>query len=163
MELFHGPTFAFKDVALQFLGNLFEYFLRRKNEGKVGLERETLTVVGATSGDTGGCVGYLSPLPSSLGNLTIFVRTRAAIYGLRSKQDISIFILHPKNRISPIQEAQMTSVTDENVFNVALEGTFDDCQVSLAVSFFLPLPVDIEIYPAPPIGYRQGTFLRPHF
>ena len=55
---------------------------------------------------------------------------RAAIYGLRSKKDISIFILHPKNRISPIQEAQMTSVTDENVFNLALKGTFDDCQVS---------------------------------
>lgn len=54
---------------------------------------------------------------------------RAAIYGLRSKRDISIFILHPKGRISPIQEAQMTSVTDENVFNLAVEGTFDDCQV----------------------------------
>ena len=53
LELFHGPTFAFKDVALQFLGNLFEYFLKRKNVGKVGAERETLTVVGATSGDTG--------------------------------------------------------------------------------------------------------------
>lgn len=53
LELFHGPTFAFKDVALQFLGNLFEYFLQRKNKGKVGADRETLTVVGATSGDTG--------------------------------------------------------------------------------------------------------------
>lgn len=55
---------------------------------------------------------------------------RAAIYGLRSKKDLSIFILHPKNRISPIQEAQMCSVTDDNVFNIAIEGTFDDCQVS---------------------------------
>lgn len=53
LELFHGPTFAFKDVALQFLGNLFEYFLNRRNEGKTGKERERLTVVGATSGDTG--------------------------------------------------------------------------------------------------------------
>ncbi|SDA01303.1 BZ3500_MvSof-1268-A1-R1_Chr10-1g02570 [Microbotryum saponariae] len=106
LELFHGPTFAFKDVALQFLGNLFEYFLQRKNEGKNDAERERLTVVGATSGDTGS----------------------AAIYGLRSKQDISIFILHPKGRVSPIQEAQMTTVTDANVFNLAVEGTFDDCQ-----------------------------------
>ncbi|KDE04637.1 threonine synthase [Microbotryum lychnidis-dioicae p1A1 Lamole] len=106
LELFHGPTFAFKDVALQFLGNLFEYFLQRKNEGKKDAERERLTVVGATSGDTGS----------------------AAIYGLRSKQDISIFILHPKGRVSPIQEAQMTTVTDANVFNLAVEGTFDDCQ-----------------------------------
>jgi threonine synthase len=56
LELFHGPTFAFKDVALQFLGNLFEYFLKRKNEGKPEAERERLTVVGATSGDTGRCV-----------------------------------------------------------------------------------------------------------
>ncbi|GAA5981914.1 hypothetical protein JCM11641_001940 [Rhodosporidiobolus odoratus] len=106
LELFHGPTFAFKDVALQFLGNLFEYFLKRRNEGKPDEERERLTVVGATSGDTGS----------------------AAIYGLRSKQDISIFILHPKGRVSPIQEAQMTTVPDENVFNLAVEGTFDDCQ-----------------------------------
>ena len=56
LELFHGPTFAFKDVALQFLGNLFEYFLKRRNANKVVAERETLTVVGATSGDTGRCV-----------------------------------------------------------------------------------------------------------
>ncbi|KAK4051665.1 threonine synthase [Microbotryomycetes sp. JL221] len=106
LELFHGPTFAFKDVALQFLGNLFEYFLKRKNEGRPEEQRERLTVVGATSGDTGS----------------------AAIYGLRSKRDISIFILHPKGRVSPIQEAQMTTVTDDNVFNLAVKGTFDDCQ-----------------------------------
>ncbi|KAK4700508.1 threonine synthase, partial [Phenoliferia sp. Uapishka_3] len=107
LELFHGPTFAFKDVALQFLGNLFEYFLKRRNANKKeGEERESLTVVGATSGDTGS----------------------AAIYGLRSKKDISIFILHPKGRVSPVQEAQMTTVTDANVFNLAVEGTFDDCQ-----------------------------------
>ncbi|KAK4051060.1 threonine synthase [Microbotryomycetes sp. JL201] len=106
LELFHGPTFAFKDVALQFLGNLFEYFLKRKNGDKPEEQRERLTVVGATSGDTGS----------------------AAIYGLRSKRDISIFILHPKGRVSPIQEAQMTTVTDDNVFNLAVKGTFDDCQ-----------------------------------
>lgn len=106
LELFHGPTFAFKDVALQFLGNLFEYFLVRKNEGKVGRDRHHLTVVGATSGDTGS----------------------AAIYGLRGKKDVSVFILHPKGRVSPIQEAQMTTVLDENVHNLAVTGTFDDCQ-----------------------------------
>lgn len=106
LELFHGPTFAFKDVALQFLGNLFEYFLVRKNEGKSGSDRHHLTVVGATSGDTGS----------------------AAIYGLRGKKDVSVFILHPKGRVSPIQEAQMTTVLDPNVHNLAVTGTFDDCQ-----------------------------------
>ncbi|KAI1461165.1 threonine synthase [Annulohypoxylon moriforme] len=106
LELFHGPTFAFKDVALQFLGNLFEYFLVRKNEGKSGSDRHHLTVVGATSGDTGS----------------------AAIYGLRGKKDVSVFILHPKGRVSPIQEAQMTTVLDANVHNLAVTGTFDDCQ-----------------------------------
>ncbi|OAA57503.1 threonine synthase [Niveomyces insectorum RCEF 264] len=106
LELFHGPTFAFKDVALQFLGNLFEYFLVRKNEGKTGRDRHHLTVVGATSGDTGS----------------------AAIYGLRGKTDVSVFILHPQGRVSPIQEAQMTTVLDANVHNLAVAGTFDDCQ-----------------------------------
>ncbi|KAG1756567.1 tryptophan synthase beta subunit-like PLP-dependent enzyme [Suillus paluster] len=107
LELFHGPTYAFKDVALQLLGNLFSYFLQRRNKAKSpGEEREKLTVVGATSGDTGS----------------------AAIYGLRGKPDVSIFILHPKGRVSPVQEAQMTTVTDENVHNIAVKGTFDDCQ-----------------------------------
>ncbi|KAI1405527.1 threonine synthase [Hypoxylon fuscum] len=106
LELFHGPTFAFKDVALQFLGNLFEYFLVRKNVGKTGTDRHHLTVVGATSGDTGS----------------------AAIYGLRGKKDVSVFILHPKGRVSPIQEAQMITVLDANVHNLAVKGTFDDCQ-----------------------------------
>ncbi|CAL1709902.1 unnamed protein product [Somion occarium] len=107
LELFHGPTFAFKDVALQLLGNLFEFFLIRRNMRKAeGEKQERLTVVGATSGDTGS----------------------AAIYGLRNKSNISIFILHPKGRVSPIQEAQMTTVTDANVHNLAVKGTFDDCQ-----------------------------------
>ncbi|KAK0905470.1 threonine synthase [Friedmanniomyces endolithicus] len=106
LELFHGPTFAFKDVALQFLGNLFEYFLFRRNKGKEGTKREHLTVIGATSGDTGS----------------------AAIYGLRGKKDVSVFIMHPKGKVSPIQEAQMTTVLDANVHNLAVEGTFDDCQ-----------------------------------
>lgn len=97
-EIFHGPTFAFKDIALQFLGNLFEHILEERGE--------KLNIVGATSGDTGS----------------------AAIYGVRGRKNIRIFILHPKGRVSPVQEMQMTSVTDENVFNLALSGTFDDCQ-----------------------------------
>ncbi|KAI5818653.1 tryptophan synthase beta subunit-like PLP-dependent enzyme [Pyronema omphalodes] len=119
MELFHGPTFAFKDVALQFVGNLFEYFLIRKNaqndaeDGK----RHALTVIGATSGDTGS----------------------AAIYGLRGKKDVSVFILHPKGKVSPIQEAQMTTVLDDNVHNLAVEGTFDDCQDIVKTLFSHPV------------------------
>ncbi|KAK5660572.1 hypothetical protein OQA88_13126 [Cercophora sp. LCS_1] len=106
LELFHGPSYSFKDCALQFLGNLFEYFLTRKNEGKEGKDRHHLTVVGATSGDTGS----------------------AAIHGLRGKKDVSVCILHPKGRVSPIQEAQMTTCPDANVYNLAVKGTFDDCQ-----------------------------------
>lgn len=106
LELFHGPTFAFKDVALQFLGNLFEFFLTRKNGNKPEDERDHLTVVGATSGDTGS----------------------AAIYGLRGKKDVSVFILFPNGRVSPIQEAQMTTVTDPNVHCITVNGVFDDCQ-----------------------------------
>jgi len=98
LELFHGPTLAFKDVALQFLGNLFEYFLSKNGQ--------KMNIIGATSGDTGS----------------------AAIYGVRGKKNINIFILHPKGHVSTIQELQMTTVTDKNVFNLAVEGTFDDAQ-----------------------------------
>ncbi len=98
LELFHGPTLAFKDVALQFLGNLFEYLLVK--------DQSCLNIIGATSGDTGS----------------------AAIYGVRGKKQIKIFILHPKDRISPVQEKQMTTVLDSNVYNIAIEGTFDDGQ-----------------------------------
>jgi threonine synthase len=98
LELFHGPTLAFKDVALQFLGNLFEYFLLQSGK--------SMNIIGATSGDTGS----------------------AAIHGVRGKKNINIFILHPQGRVSPVQELQMTTVTDANVFNLALEGTFDDAQ-----------------------------------
>lgn len=99
MELFHGPTFAFKDVALQALGNLYEFFLKRNGK--------RLTVLGATSGDTGG----------------------AAIYGMRGKQNVDCFILFPEGRVSHIQQQQMTSVLDDNVHCVAVKGgTFDDCQ-----------------------------------
>lgn len=98
LELFHGATLAFKDVALQFLGNLFEYILKERHE--------RLTIVGATSGDTGS----------------------AAIHGVRGKDGISIFILHPHGKTSPVQAMQMTSVLDANVHNIAVDGTFDDCQ-----------------------------------
>ncbi|TYO99692.1 L-threonine synthase [Geothermobacter ehrlichii] len=98
LELFHGPTLAFKDVALQFLGNLFEYLLAADNA--------RMNILGATSGDTGS----------------------AAIYGVRGKKNINIFILHPHGRVSPIQKLQMTTVTDDNVFNLAIRGTFDDGQ-----------------------------------
>ncbi|KAJ3209475.1 threonine synthase [Dinochytrium kinnereticum] len=115
LELFHGPTFAFKDVALQVLGNLFEYFLLRRNRLRAADEPvHSINVLGATSGDTGG----------------------AAIYGLRGKKNVNVFILHPKHRISPVQEQQMTSVLDPNVHNVALDGsTFDDCQETVKVLF----------------------------
>ncbi|CAO1598624.1 threonine synthase [Xanthoria calcicola] len=106
LELYHGETFAFKDIALQFLGNLFEFFLVRRNEGKSGKDREHLTVVCATSGDTGS----------------------ASIYGLRGKKDVSVFVMYPTGKVSPIQEAQMTTVTDENVHCLSVDGTFDDCQ-----------------------------------
>jgi threonine synthase len=98
LELFHGPTLAFKDFALQLLGNLFEYILAQR--------QERLNILGATSGDTGS----------------------AAIAGVRGKDNINIFIMHPHNRVSPVQERQMTSVLDDNVHNIAIEGTFDDAQ-----------------------------------
>ncbi|MCF7864330.1 MAG: threonine synthase [Kiritimatiellales bacterium] len=105
LELFHGPTLAFKDVALQFLGNLFSYILEQRG-GK-------LNILGATSGDTGS----------------------AAIHGVRGKPNINIFIMHPAGRTSPLQEKQMTSVLDENVFNLAVDGTFDDCQNIMKTTF----------------------------
>jgi threonine synthase len=98
LELFHGVTLAFKDVALQFLGNLFEQILAERGE--------RLNIVGATSGDTGS----------------------AAIHGVRGKKGITIFIMHPDGKTSPVQALQMTTVTDANVHNIAIRGTFDDCQ-----------------------------------
>ncbi len=98
LELWHGATLAFKDVALQFLGNLFEYFLSRTG-GR-------LNILGATSGDTGS----------------------AAIHGCRGRERIHIFILHPHGAVSEVQRRQMTTVLDENVHNLAIEGSFDDCQ-----------------------------------
>ena len=114
LELFHGPTFAFKDVALQFLGNLFEFFLVRKNQSiSASQTRHHLTVIGATSGDTGS----------------------AAIYGLRGKKDVSVFIMFPDGKVSPVQEAQMTTVLDPNVHCLSVQGTFDDCQDFVKAAF----------------------------
>jgi len=98
LELFHGPTLSFKDYALQLVGRLFDYVLEKRGE--------RITVVGATSGDTGS----------------------AAIEGCRDRDSIEIFILHPKGRVSEVQRRQMTSVLSPNVHNIAVEGTFDDCQ-----------------------------------
>lgn len=98
LELFHGPTLAFKDFALQILGRLFDLILARRGE--------RVTIVGATSGDTGS----------------------AAIEACRDRASIEIFILHPKGRVSEVQRRQMTTVDAANVHNIAIEGTFDDCQ-----------------------------------
>ncbi len=105
LELFHGLTLAFKDVALQFLGNIFEYILAERGEH--------LNIIGATSGDTGS----------------------AAIHGVRGKKGINIFIMHPEGKTSPVQALQMTTVTDANVHNIAIRGTFDDCQ-DMVKAFF---------------------------
>lgn len=98
LELFHGPTLAFKDFALQFLGNLLGHILARR--------KTPIVIVGATSGDTGS----------------------AAIAGCAGREHISMFILHPRGRVSDVQRRQMTTVLGANVHNIALEGTFDDCQ-----------------------------------
>ena len=105
MELFHGPTLAFKDVALQLLGRLFEHVLAERGEH--------LNILGATSGDTGG----------------------AAIAGVRGQHNIDIFILYPNNKVSALQELQMTTVADDNVHCVAVEGSFDDCQSLMKETF----------------------------
>ena len=98
MELFHGPTIAFKDYALQLLGRLFDHVLARRGH--------RVTVIGATSGDTGS----------------------AAIEAFRDRDNVDIFILHPHGRVSDVQRRQMTTVAAGNVFNIAIEGSFDDCQ-----------------------------------
>src|SRR5690606_26351691 len=98
LELFHGPTLAFKDVAMQFLSRIMDHILAER-----GLRA---TIVGATSGDTGS----------------------AAIEAFRGRETTDIFILHPEGRTSEVQRRQMTTVLDSNVHNIAIQGTFDDCQ-----------------------------------
>ncbi|SDM07194.1 L-threonine synthase [Modicisalibacter muralis] len=105
LELFHGPTLAFKDIALQLLGRLLDHFLKKRDERAV--------IMGATSGDTGS----------------------AAIEGCRHCDNLDIFILHPHNRVSEVQRRQMTSVLADNVFNIAIEGNFDDAQAMVKASF----------------------------
>jgi threonine synthase len=105
LELFHGPTLAFKDVALQMLGLLFEEFLGRSGNN--------LTIVGATSGDTGS----------------------AAIDAVANRDNVTIFMLHPHGRVSDVQRRQMTTVLAPNVHNIAIEGSFDDAQAMVKRMF----------------------------
>ncbi len=98
LELYHGPTLAFKDIAMQFIGNLYDYYLSKKND--------FLNVVVATSGDTGA----------------------AAIDAIKGKNNMNIFVLHPNNKISKVQRKLMTTGNEKNVFNIAIDGNFDDCQ-----------------------------------
>lgn len=112
LELFHGPTLAFKDFALQFLGNLLDYTLEKR--------QQKVVIMGATSGDTGS----------------------AAIEGCRRCKNIDIFILYPHERVSEVQRRQMTTVRADNIHNIAMHGNFDDCQNMVKASFsdqsFLP-------------------------
>ena len=112
LELFHGPTLAFKDFALQLLGRLLDYVLERK--------AQKVVIMGATSGDTGS----------------------AAIEGCKRCKNIDIFILHPHQRVSDVQRRQMTTVPGDNIHNLAVQGNFDDCQAMVKASFndksFLP-------------------------
>ena len=110
LELFHGPTLAFKDVALQLLGLLFEEFLGRPSKDGAP---ENLTIVGATSGDTGS----------------------AAIDAVAGRAKVDIFMLHPKGRVSDVQRRQMTTVLAPNVHNIAIDGTFDDAQAMVKRMF----------------------------
>ena len=98
LELYHGPTLAFKDIAMQLIGNLYQYHL--------GNEQKKINIIVATSGDTGA----------------------AAIDALKGKNNLNVFVLHPNNRISPVQRRLMTIHEEKNVFNIAIEGNFDDCQ-----------------------------------
>jgi threonine synthase len=98
LELFHGPTLAFKDIAMQLLGNFYEYYLKKNNNN--------INVIVATSGDTGA----------------------AAIDAIKGKRNMNIFVLHPHKKVSSVQRKLMSTVKEKNVFNIAIEGNFDDCQ-----------------------------------
>ena len=105
LELYHGPTLAFKDIAMQFIGHLYDHYLKNL--------KKKINVVVATSGDTGA----------------------AAIDAIKSKDKMNIFVLHPNNKVSSVQRKLMTTVEDKNVFNIAIDGNFDDCQ-NLVKSMF---------------------------
>jgi len=98
LELFHGPTLAFKDIAMQLIGNFYQFHLTH--------EQKKINIIVATSGDTGA----------------------AAIDALKGKNNLNVFVLHPNNKISPVQRKLMTIHEESNVFNIAIEGNFDDCQ-----------------------------------
>ena len=106
LELFHGPTLAFKDIAMQVIGNMYENLLKKINK--------KINIIVATSGDTGA----------------------AAIDAIKGRKNINIFVLHPKDKVSEIQRKLMTTVKENNVFNIAVEGNFDDCQ-NLVKSMFI--------------------------
>ena len=105
LELFHGPTLAFKDIAMQLIGNFYDYYLKNNNK--------SLNVIVATSGDTGA----------------------AAIDAIKGKNKMNIFVLHPHNKVSTVQRKLMTTTKEKNVFNIAIEGNFDDCQNLLKSMF----------------------------
>ena len=105
LELFHGPTLAFKDIAMQLLGSFYEYYLKKNNNN--------INIIVATSGDTGA----------------------AAINSIKGKNNMNIFILHPHNKVSVVQRKLMSTVKEKNVFNIAIDGNFDDCQ-NLVKSMF---------------------------
>jgi threonine synthase len=105
LELYHGPTFAFKDVAMQFIGQLINYYLNQ--------DKTFINILGATSGDTGA----------------------AAIEGFKNIKSSKIFILHPYNKISEVQRKFMTTVKSDNVYNIAIKGSFDDCQIIIKEIF----------------------------
>ena len=105
LELFHGPTLAFKDIAMQMIGNMYEKILKKNNQ--------KINIVVATSGDTGA----------------------AAISAIKNRNNMKIFVLHPKNKISEVQRKFMTTVDSQNVFNIALDGNFDECQKFVKLMF----------------------------
>ena len=105
LELFHGPTLAFKDIAMQVIGNMYEKILKKN--------KLHINIVVATSGDTGA----------------------AAISAIKDRKNMKIFVLHPKNKISEVQRKFMTTVNSENVFNIALDGNFDECQKFVKLMF----------------------------
>lgn len=133
-ELFHGPTLAFKDMAMQVLGQLFEHVLSERNSH--------VTIVGATSGDTGS----------------------AAIEACRGRDRLSVVILHPKGRTSEVQRRQMTTVLEPNVTNLAVEGTFDDCQDLVKACFAdMPFRTDMHLSAVNSINWARIAAQIPYY
>ncbi|OUJ02033.1 threonine synthase [Acetobacter cibinongensis] len=133
-ELFHGPTLAFKDMAMQVLGQLFEHVLAERNSH--------VTIVGATSGDTGS----------------------AAIEACRGRDRLSVVILHPKDRTSEVQRRQMTTVLEPNVTNLAVEGTFDDCQDLVKACFAdMPFRTDMHLSAVNSINWARIAAQIPYY